>query len=163
MIFATKGVDGWGRPALGAMSLVDIDMAGPRFKNGCKLWPIGTWALKAAFYGDLRKEGRGPAQKPSHRATAILGAGSRGLFPPDHGRISARGDRSRAAAQVLKAPRLERDNHWLDTPVMAMALAEPWAFRRMRRTIGRGLKKFAERRSGGAGALAGRGRGQCRG
>ena len=40
------------------MSLVDIDVSGHRYKKGCKVWPVGTWPLKGAFYADLRKEGR---------------------------------------------------------------------------------------------------------
>ena len=57
IIFATDGRDGWNKPPMGSPSLVDIDLAGHRVKKGCKLWPIGTFPLKAAFYADLRKEG----------------------------------------------------------------------------------------------------------
>ena len=53
LILATKGLDGWGRPALGQPTLVDIDLAGRKIKQGCKVWGIGTWPLKAAHYTDL--------------------------------------------------------------------------------------------------------------
>ena len=57
LILATKGDDGWSKPAIGMPSLVDIDLAGNKVKQGCKLWKLGTWPLKAGFYSDLHKLG----------------------------------------------------------------------------------------------------------
>lgn len=57
LILATKGVPGWGKPAIGQPSLVDIDLAGRRVKQGCKVWSVGTWPIKADFYSFLRQEG----------------------------------------------------------------------------------------------------------
>jgi phage terminase large subunit GpA-like protein len=53
MILATKGLKGWGRPALGMPQLVDIDLDGKKIAQGCKVWGIGTWSLKAGVYSDL--------------------------------------------------------------------------------------------------------------
>jgi phage terminase large subunit GpA-like protein len=57
LILATKGDDGWSKPAIGMPSLVDIDLAGVKLKQGCKLWALGTWPLKGGFYSDLHKLG----------------------------------------------------------------------------------------------------------
>jgi hypothetical protein len=49
----------WGgtKGLFGSPSLADIDFEGHRVRKGCKIWPVGTWPLKGAFYSDLRKEG----------------------------------------------------------------------------------------------------------
>lgn len=56
VILATKGLKGWGRPAIGQPSLVDVDMDGRKIKEGCKVWGLGTWSLKATHYSVLRLE-----------------------------------------------------------------------------------------------------------
>lgn len=57
LILALKGEDGWGRPAIGTPGIVDIDLDGRKVKQGARVWPVGTWPLKGAFYADLRREG----------------------------------------------------------------------------------------------------------
>ena len=51
MVYATKGMEGWGRPALGAMSLVDIDVSGHRVGRvpgwGLLRWSAGSRVLPA--------------------------------------------------------------------------------------------------------------------
>lgn len=59
VLLATKGLEGWGRPAIGQPSLVDIDLDGKKIKQGAKVWGIGTWSLKATLYSDLREETAG--------------------------------------------------------------------------------------------------------
>jgi len=56
LVFAGKGEDGWARPPLGQPKLVDIDVAGQKIRQGCRLWTIGTWPLKAQIYTMLNKE-----------------------------------------------------------------------------------------------------------
>jgi phage terminase large subunit GpA-like protein len=56
VVLATKGLRGWGRPAIGQPSLVDIDLDGRKIKQGCKVWGLGTWPLKASLYSQLRQE-----------------------------------------------------------------------------------------------------------
>ena len=63
LVFAVDGREGSGKPPIGTPSLVNIDLAGHKVKKGCKIWPVGTWPLKGAFYADLRKGGlRGGAE-----------------------------------------------------------------------------------------------------
>jgi phage terminase large subunit GpA-like protein len=54
--FALKGGDGWSRPAISTPSLVDVDIAGRRIKQGASVWTVGTWSLKAQLYAALRKQ-----------------------------------------------------------------------------------------------------------
>ena len=56
-VLALKGMDGWGKPAIGLPSLVDIDLDGRKVHKGARVWPVGTWPLKAAFYADVKKDG----------------------------------------------------------------------------------------------------------
>jgi phage terminase large subunit GpA-like protein len=57
MVLAIKGMDGWNPPPIGTPTPVDIDLDGKKIRQGCKLWPVGTWSLKAGFYSDLHKVG----------------------------------------------------------------------------------------------------------
>lgn len=57
IILATKGNPGWGKPAIGQPQLMDIDLAGRKIKQGCKVWAVGIWPLKADFYSHLRQDG----------------------------------------------------------------------------------------------------------
>jgi phage terminase large subunit GpA-like protein len=57
VVLALKGADGWGRPAIGLPTKVDIDFAGRRVRNGASVRLVGSWPLKGEFYSDLRKEG----------------------------------------------------------------------------------------------------------
>jgi len=55
LVLATKGLKGWGRPAIGQPTLQDIDLDGKKIAQGAKLWGIGTWPLKVTMYADLRQ------------------------------------------------------------------------------------------------------------
>lgn len=57
VILAIKGMEGWSPPPIGTPTPVDIDLDGKKIRQGCKLWPVGTWSLKAGFYSDLNKAG----------------------------------------------------------------------------------------------------------
>lgn len=54
LILATKGLKGWGRPAIGQPSLQDIDLGGRKVTQGAKVWGLGTWPLKVSTYANLR-------------------------------------------------------------------------------------------------------------
>lgn len=54
VILPVKGLENWGRPAIGTPTLVDIDLAGRKIvRQGAKVWGVGTWPLKADFYSKL--------------------------------------------------------------------------------------------------------------
>jgi hypothetical protein len=48
-----RGLAPWA--AIGLPSLVDIDLDGRRVIRGARVWSIGTWPLKAAFYADVKE------------------------------------------------------------------------------------------------------------
>lgn len=54
---ALKGVPGWYAPPIGVPARQDVTRAGKKKRRGLRVWPVGTWPLKAEFYGHLRKLG----------------------------------------------------------------------------------------------------------
>ena len=56
-VLALKGVDGWGRAAIGTASDQDVNWKGKKKRRGLKVWQVGTWSLKSKLYADLRKAG----------------------------------------------------------------------------------------------------------
>lgn len=124
-VLALDGRDGWGKPAIGTPSLVDIDLAGHKVKKGCKLWPVGTWPLKGAVYEDLRKEGvkSGRSADPEgycHFGTWLDETYFRQLTAEFLAEETFRGRRRK----IWKIRASEKDNHLLDCRVYNMALAE---------------------------------------
>ncbi len=75
ILLALDGRHGWNLPAIGVPKLVDIDLEGRRTKQGCKLWPVGTWSLKSSLYTDLHKVGIRSGAAKIRRATAISASG----------------------------------------------------------------------------------------
>src|SRR5262249_42550036 len=59
-VLAIKGMPGHLHPALGTPTAQDLDWKGQRSRRGIRLWPVGTWSLKAEFYANLRKTMSGP-------------------------------------------------------------------------------------------------------
>ena len=123
LILATKGLNGWSRPAIGAPSLVDIDLGGSKIKQGAKVWGLGTWPLKGAFYSDLHKEGMRSGAPEDPDGYCHFGHWQDEIYFRQitaehlenikiHGRIAGR--------RWVKTG----DNHWLDCRVGNMALAE---------------------------------------
>lgn len=64
VVLATKGLERWGRPAIGQPSLVDIDLEGKKIRQGARVWGIGTWPLKATMYSQLRQTIPEPPAEP---------------------------------------------------------------------------------------------------
>jgi phage terminase large subunit GpA-like protein len=124
-VLAIDGRDGWGKPAIGTPSLVDINLAGQKVKKGVKLWPIGTWPLKGAFYADLGKLGRrsGQAEDPGgycHFPDWLDENYFRQITAEYLATETYRGRPRR----IWKITSSERDNHLLDARIYNMALAE---------------------------------------
>jgi phage terminase large subunit GpA-like protein len=53
VLLATKGLKGWGRPAIGQPKLMDINLGGKVVREGVKVWGLGTWPLKSEHYTNL--------------------------------------------------------------------------------------------------------------
>jgi phage terminase large subunit GpA-like protein len=125
IIYATDGRDGWGKPPIGSPSLADIDFAGHRVRKGCKIWPVGTWPLKGAFYSDLRKEGlRSGAEVDPPGYCHFASWLDEGYFRQLTAEYLAEETYKGRARKFWKIRASQRDNHWLDTRVICMALAE---------------------------------------
>ena len=58
--FAMDGRGGPLLPFIGTPKKVDVNWRGKTIKGGVLLWPTGTWPLKSAVYGGLRKTIAGP-------------------------------------------------------------------------------------------------------
>jgi phage terminase large subunit GpA-like protein len=125
VVLALKGWDGWGKPAIGTPSLVDIDLGGKKLRKGGRVWPIGTWPLKSAFSSNLEKVG-------------VVGGAP--VDPPGYCHFPKWADDAffrQITAEVLTEKKFnnrmrkywaqrpgQRDNHLLDCSVYCMALSE---------------------------------------
>jgi phage terminase large subunit GpA-like protein len=63
VVLATKGLEGWGKPAIGQPKLVDIDLGGKKIKQGVKVWGLGTWPLKSEHYANLHRVREGDVEQ----------------------------------------------------------------------------------------------------
>ena len=127
---AIKGEDGWFHaPIAKAPSLKDINLNGKTIKRGAKLWAIGTWPLKSAFYANLRKEGRKDGAE---------------LDPPGYCHYSEQHDERyfrQATAGYLRESKVKGKikkfwdhrghNHWHDCRIYNMGLADHLGLTRM--------------------------------
>jgi phage terminase large subunit GpA-like protein len=125
IVHGVDGRDGWQKPPIGLPSLVDIDLAGHRVKKGCKIWPVGTWPLKGAFYSDVRKEGikSGHEEDPDgycHFPSWLDENYFRQITSEYLTDEKIRGK----VVRTWKLRASERDNHFFDCRVYNMALAE---------------------------------------
>ena len=110
---------------MGTPSLVDIDLDGRKVVKGAKVWAVGTWPLKAAFYADVRKDGikSGADTDPEgycHFPTWLDENYFKQITSEWLTDEKIRGKISR----VWKLRSSERDNHFFDCRVYNMALAE---------------------------------------
>ena len=124
VVLAIDGRDGWGKPPIGTPSLVDIDLAGHKLRRGAKLWPIGTWPLKGAFYGDLHKTrdletGAAPSGY-CHFGTWL----DENYFKQITAEYLAEETLRGRPRKVWKPVAHGRDNHLLDARIYNLALAE---------------------------------------
>ena len=125
LVLAVDGRDGWGRPAIGTPSLVDIDLSGHKVRKGCKIWPVGTWPVKGAFYADLRKEGLKAGQERDPDGYCHFAAWlDETYFRQITAEYLAEDILKGRARKVWKIRASERDNHLLDCRVYNLALAE---------------------------------------
>jgi len=113
---------GWTHPAIGTPTKVSINLKGKKIARGATLWPVGTWALTAEFYANLRKEGRKAGQETDppgycHFATWLDEPYFRHITSKYLKTVTFRG----------RSTRIWQDagpDHLLDCRVYAMAMAE---------------------------------------
>lgn len=124
-VYAVKGRESWGTAPIGTATPVTVDLAGKRLRRGAKVWPVGTWPLKAAFYADLRKGRDGAAEGTWPEGYIHLGDW---VDEPIVLQLTAeyladevvRGRQTR----VWKLVAGRKDNHLLDCMVYSDAIAE---------------------------------------
>lgn len=124
MVLALDGRHGWGKPAIGAPTIVDINLDGQKIRKGAKLWPVGTWPLKGAFFADLAKVSVGtPPTYPEgycHFADWL----DENYFRQITSEYLAEETHNGIRRRIWKPIPSQRDNHLLDCRVYNMALAE---------------------------------------
>lgn len=127
---ALKGVPGWYRPAIATTpSVQDMTLDGRKIRRGVRLWPIGTWPLKAQIYGDLRKDGArdGAEMNPPgycHFSTNVHDDAYFRQLTAEH--LKDRESRGRVVREwVATGP-----NHYHDCRVMGRALVEHMGLQR---------------------------------
>lgn len=122
VVLALDGRDGWSLPAIGMPKLVDIDLAGRKIRQGCKLWPVGTWSLKGTIYDDLRKDGlkSGALRDPGGYCHFPLWLGMNYFEQLTAEYLADEKYRGR----TRKVWKVRRDNHLLDCRVYNRALAD---------------------------------------
>lgn len=122
--YATKGMHGRGVPAIGTPSKRSVNKRGKRVRvRGAQSWPIGTWALKAEFMGNLHKIGLAAGE--------VVDPGGYCHFGKWLGEEYFRQITAEYFAQKMVRGKLHeewmpirRDNHFLDCRIIAMSLAE---------------------------------------
>lgn len=122
--YAIKGMPGRGVPAISAPQRKSVTKRGKRKRHGgAQSWPVGTWALKAEFYGNLHKTGlkAGEACDPPGYCH----------FHQDLGEEYFQQITAEYFTQKLVKGRLHEEwalrrehNHFLDCRIYSMAMAE---------------------------------------
>ncbi|WP_283196595.1 terminase gpA endonuclease subunit [Rhizobium sp. BT04] len=129
--YAVKGEPGRGRPAISQPQRKSVTKKGKRKRFGSTMsWPVGTWALKAEFYGNLHKSGLAagePTDPPGYCH-----------FHKELGEEYFKQITAEAFVQKIQRGKLYEewmplrvDNHWLDCRIYAMAIAEHLGLSRM--------------------------------
>ncbi|WP_316216615.1 phage terminase large subunit family protein [Bradyrhizobium sp. SZCCHNR3003] len=123
LAYALDGRDGWTAPPLGTGAIKDIDLNGNKVGT-VKLWPVGTWSLKAHWYEDLRREGRTAGHEVDPPGFCHFGLWLdeiyfRQVTAECLAEKTVRGKKTKAWEI-----RGNQDNHFLDCRVYNLALAE---------------------------------------
>jgi phage terminase large subunit GpA-like protein len=122
--YAIKGMPGRGVPAISPPQRKSVTKRGKRKRYGSAMtWPVGTWSLKAEFYGNLHKTGlkSGEACDPPGYCH----------FHGDLGEEYFQQITAEYFTQKLVKGRMHEEwaqrrehNHFLDCRIYAMAMAE---------------------------------------
>lgn len=130
--YAVKGAHGRGVPAISVPTKKSVKKSGKRQRFGSALsWPVGTWALKAEFYGNLHKFGltAGEAADPPGYCHFGDWQGEEFFLQITAEAFDQRLLRGRLLEEWKK---LRKDNHFLDCRIYAMAMAELLGLSKMR-------------------------------
>ena len=129
--FALDGRDGWSKPALGTLSLVDIDFGGRKVKQGAALWPVGTWPLKALFYSQLRKPGMRAGAESDPPGYCHFGSWLDEVYFLQITAEYLTEEKYRGRTRKVWKIGAGKENHFLDCRIYNMALADYLGINRM--------------------------------
>ncbi|WP_223478737.1 terminase gpA endonuclease subunit [Oricola indica] len=121
---AIKGQHGRGVPAISVPTRKSVTLRGKRRRvGGTMSWPVGTWSLKAEFYGNLHKAGlaAGEAKDPAGYCHFHKGLGEEFFLQITAEYFDQKMIKGKLHEEWKK---LRRDNHFLDCRIYAMAMAE---------------------------------------
>lgn len=129
-VLATKGVS-TAKTLVGSPTPVDVTVRGKRIARGCKVWPIGVDVAKAELYGwlhlaqpaDGEEFTSGYCHFPEHEPEFFKQLTAEQLVP----HVDRKGF---VHHEWEKIP--GRENHWLDTRVIARAVAYTLGLDRMK-------------------------------
>lgn len=122
--YAIKGQKGRGVPAISLPQKRSITKKGKRKRFGSAMsWPVGTWSLKAEFYGNLHKFGlaAGLANDPPGYCHFGDWLGEDYFLQITAEYFDQKMVKGRLNEEWKKA---RKDNHFLDCRIYAMAMAE---------------------------------------
>lgn len=122
--YAVRGVHGRGVPAIGLPSKKSVTKGGKRKRYGSALaWPVGTWGLKAELYANLHKSGAAAGSEIDPPGYCHFGAWLDAEF---FKQLTAEYfDQAIVRGRMHEEwKRARRENHFLDSRIYAMAMAE---------------------------------------
>lgn len=122
--YAIKGKHGRGVPAIGTPSNVEVKKNGKKSRLGKVLsWPVGTWTLKDELYGNLHKSGKAAGEEfdPPGYCHFAMWADEEYFKQLTAEYFSQKFVNGKFHQEWLK---LRSDNHFLDSRIYAMAIAE---------------------------------------
>ncbi|WP_142628026.1 terminase gpA endonuclease subunit [Rhizobium sp. P007] len=122
--YAIKGMPGRGVAAISPPVRKSVNKRGKRKRHGSAMsWPVGTWALKAEFYGNLHKTGlrSGEATDPPGYCHFHMDLGEEYFQQLTAEYFSQKMVKGKLHEEWM--PRREH-NHFLDCRIYAMAMAE---------------------------------------
>ncbi|KQV27589.1 terminase [Rhizobium sp. Root1203] len=129
--YATKGMPGRGVPAISAPARKSVNRRGKRKRVGSAMsWPVGTWPLKAEFYGNLHKTGLAAGEIADPPGYCHFGDWLGEEYFQQL--TSEYFDQKLIKGKFREEWKKRREhNHFLDCRVIAMAMAEHLGLSRM--------------------------------
>lgn len=139
--YAIKGQHGRGVPAISMPLKRSVNKRGKRSRiHGARVWPVGTWQLKAEFYGNLHKTGLSSGQLSDPPGYCHFGQwqGEEYFRQITAEYFDQKMVKGRLHEEWKKS---RRDNHFLDCRIYAMAIAEHLGLSRLNSEGWKALRK----------------------